>query len=205
MASFFKNRLMTKNKAGPIFIVSGLPRCGTSMMMQMLEAGGIPVITDHIRKADEDNPRGYFEFEKVKKIKEDSSWLDDCHGKVFKMVSALLYYLPNNKEYKIVFMKRKMDEMLASQNTMLRRKGQGDSVVSDEEMAKKLDKHLLKIKTWLAQQKNFNVIYINYNSVIENALTNATNVALFFNLPIDIAKMVQVVETSLYRQKTVDI
>lgn len=205
MASFFKNRLMTKNKAGPIFIVSGLPRCGTSMMMQMLEAGGIPVITDHIRKADEDNPRGYFEFEKVKKIKEDSSWLDDCHGKVFKMVSALLYYLPNNKEYKIVFMKRKMDEMLASQNTMLRRKGQGDSVVSDEEMAKKLDKHLLKIKTWLAQQRNFNVIYINYNSVIENALTNATNVALFFNLPIDIAKMVQVVETSLYRQKTGDI
>jgi len=196
---------MTKRKAKPIFIVSGLPRCGTSMMMQMLEAGGIQVITDHIRQADEDNPHGYYEFEKVKKIKEDSSWLDGCHGKVFKMVSALLYYLPNSKEYKIVFMKRKMDEMLASQNTMLRRQGRNDAVVSDEEMAKKLDKHLLKIETWLAKQRNFKVIYINYNSVIENALENAKNVAFFLNLPMAIDKMVKVVESSLYRQKTGDI
>jgi hypothetical protein len=196
---------MTKRKAAPIFIVSGLPRCGTSMMMQMLEAGGIQVITDHIRQADEDNPHGYYEFEKVKKIKEDSSWLDGCHGKVFKMVSALLYYLPNSKEYKIVFMKRKMDEMLASQNTMLQRQGRNDAVVSDEEMAKKLDKHLLKIETWLAKQRNFKVIYINYNSVIENALENAKNVAFFLNLPMDIDKSVKVVESSLYRQKTGDI
>ncbi len=196
---------MTKRKAEPIFIVSGLPRCGTSMMMQMLEAGGIQVITDHIRQADEDNPHGYYEFEKVKKIKEDSSWLDGCHGKVFKMVSALLYYLPNSKEYKIVFMKRKMDEMLASQNTMLQRQGRNDAVVSDEEMAKKLDKHLLKIETWLAKQRNFKVIYINYNSVIENALENAKNVAFFLNLPMDIDKSVKVVESSLYRQKTGDI
>lgn len=171
----------------------------------MLEAGGIQVITDHIRQADEDNPHGYYEFEKVKKIKEDSSWLDGCHGKVFKMVSALLYYLPNSKEYKIVFMKRKMDEMLASQNTMLRRQGRNDAVVSDDEMAKKLDKHLLKIETWLAKQRNFKVIYINYNSVIENALENAKNVAFFLNLPMAIDKMVKVVESSLYRQKTGDI
>lgn len=205
MKSIFRNILMTKNKAEPIFIVSGLPRCGTSMMMQMLEAGGIQVITDHIRQADEDNPRGYYEFEKVKKIKEDSSWLDGCHGKVFKMVSALLYYLPNSKQYKIVFMKRKMDEMLASQNTMLRRQGQNDPVVSDEEIAKKLEKHLLKVETWLAKQRNFKVIYINYNSVIENALKNVKNVALLLNLPMDIDKMVKVVESSLYRQKTGDI
>lgn len=196
---------MTKRKAEPIFMVSGLPRCGTSMMMQMLEAGGMQVITDHIRQADEDNPHGYYEFEKVKKIKEDSSWLDGCHGKVFKMVSALLYYLPNSKKYKIVFMKRKMDEMLASQNTMLRRQGRNDAVVSDEEMAKKLDKHLLKVETWLAKQRNFKAIYINYNSVIENALENAKNVALFLNLPMDIDKMVKVVESSLYRQKTGNI
>ncbi|HEA68326.1 MAG TPA: sulfotransferase family protein [Desulfobacterales bacterium] len=205
MKSIFRNILMTKRKAEPIFMVSGLPRCGTSMMMQMLEAGGMQVITDHIRQADEDNPHGYYEFEKVKKIKEDSSWLDGCHGKVFKMVSALLYYLPNSKKYKIVFMKRKMDEMLASQNTMLRRQGRNDAVVSDEEMAKKLDKHLLKVETWLAKQRNFKAIYINYNSVIENALENAKNVALFLNLPMDIDKMVKVVESSLYRQKTGNI
>ena len=196
---------MTKSKAAPIFIVSGLPRCGTSMMMQMIEAGGMQVITDHIRQADEDNPRGYYEFEKVKKIKEDSSWLDDCQGKVFKMVSALLYYLPYDKEYKIVFMTRKMDEMLASQNTMLRRHGRTDTVVSDEEMGKKLEEHLLKVKTWLAKYRNLNVIYINYNSVIENTLENVKNVALFLNLQMDIDKMVKVVESSLYRQKTGNI
>ena len=203
MKSFFKNIFTAKSKAEPIFIVSGLPRCGTSMMMQMLEAGGMQVITDHIREADEDNPRGYYEFEKVKKIKEDYSWLDDCHGKVFKMVSALLYYLPNVKECKIVFMKRKMDEMLTSQNTMLHRQGRRDAVVSDAEMAKKLDKHLLRLETWLAKQRNLNVIYINYNSVIENALKNAKTVAQFLNLPMDIDKMVKAVESSLYRQKTV--
>lgn len=111
--AIFKKILATKKEDDNILIVSGLPRCGTSMMMQMLEAGRIPIVTDHIRKADEDNPRGYYEFEKVKKIKENASWLESCYGRIFQMVSALLYYLPNDKRYKVIFMRRKMEEMLA--------------------------------------------------------------------------------------------
>ena len=87
-----------------IKIVSGLPRSGTSLMMQMLDSGGMEVVTDNIRTADVDNPKGYYEFERVKKIKEDSSWLKDTRGKVFKMVSMLLYDLPSDEEYKIIFM-----------------------------------------------------------------------------------------------------
>ena len=105
---------MAETKDETITIVSGLPRSGTSVMMQMLDAGGLPALTDHIRRADEDNPRGYYELEAVKKIKEDSSWLESCHGKVFKMVSLLLYNLPADKQYKVVFMKRDMDEMNVS-------------------------------------------------------------------------------------------
>ena len=104
-----------------IIIVSGLPRSGTSLMMQMLHQGGIPVVTDEIRTADTDNPRGYYEFERVKKTKEDSSWLPDARGKVVKMVSSLLYDLPATEAYRIVFMRRDIDEMLESQEKMLAR------------------------------------------------------------------------------------
>src|SRR5437660_12828449 len=106
-----------------IIIVSGLPRSGTSLMMQMLENGGVPVVTDHIRTADTDNPRGYYEFEQVKKIKQDASWLPATRGKAVKMVSQLLYDLPTSERYKIIFMERDLDEVLASQEKMLERLG----------------------------------------------------------------------------------
>src|SRR5262249_61192257 len=89
-----------------IIIVSGLPRSGTSLMMQMLDQGGLEVVTDNIRTADTDNPRGYYEFERVKKIKEDTSWLPATRGKVFKMISQLLYDLPPTERYRVIFMER---------------------------------------------------------------------------------------------------
>ena len=104
-----------KGYADTVNIVSGLPRSGTSMMMKMLEAGGIEPLIDHIRKADIDNPKGYYEFERVKQIKEDQEWLDDAVGKVVKMVSMLLLDLPPGYNYKIVFTRREMKEILASQ------------------------------------------------------------------------------------------
>ena len=201
MKSILKRFFLSEKKADDIIIVSGLPRCGTSMMMQMLEAGGNLPMTDHIRKADEDNPKGYYEFEKVKKIKEDASWLESCYGKAFKMVSALLYYLPNDKRYKVIFMKREMAEMLASQNKMLQRKGQNSDTISDEEMSKKLHKHLRKVEEWLANQNNIDVIYINYNDVINNSYENAQLVNQFVNGRLDVEKMAGSVKTSLYRQR----
>src|SRR5690348_9725375 len=115
-----------------ITIVSGLPRSGTSLMMQMLDKGGLEVVTDNIRIADRDNPRGYYEFEKVKTIKRDTSWLPQTRGKAFKMISQLLYDLPSSEKYRIIFMERDMDEMLVSQEKMLERLGR--EAVPREEM-----------------------------------------------------------------------
>lgn len=142
-----------------ITIVSGLPRSGTSMMMRMLEAGGIELMTDNIRKADEDNPHGYFEFEKVKKIKDDSSWLDAAWGRVFKMVSMLLYDLPSDKNYKVIFMKRDVREIMASQRIMLGRHGRDKGGVDDDEMGKLSEKHLNQIEKRLEKQSNINILY----------------------------------------------
>ena len=104
-----------------IILVSGLPRSGTSMMMQMLEAGGIEVVVDDIRKADQDNLKGYYELEKIKKLDQESSWLDSAYGKAIKVISIWLYHLPKDKKYKIIFMKRDMAEILASQMKMLKK------------------------------------------------------------------------------------
>ena len=106
-----------------IIIVSGLPRSGTSLMMQMLQNGGVGVLTDNIRAADDDNPRGYYELDRVKTISHDASWLPDAHGKAFKAVSLLLYDLPASERYRIILMDRDLDEVLHSQETMLKRLG----------------------------------------------------------------------------------
>ncbi len=172
------------------------------MMMQMLEAGGMTIMTDKIRKPDEDNPRGYYEFEKVKKIKEDASWLWNCEGKAFKMVSALLYDLPMERGYKIIFIRRKMEEMLASQAAMLERMGRKGADISDEEMAEKYFTHLRDIENWLAQQKVIDVLYISYNDVIMYPIENASTVNSFLGNWLNVEKMSSVVDKSLHRQRS---
>src|SRR5215211_3521881 len=114
---------MTVATAEFLTIVSGLPRSGTSMMMRMLETGGLPVLTDHVRTPDDDNPNGYYEFEAVKQTKEDDSWLEGTEGKAVKMVYRLLYDLPADHSYRVLFMRRKLEEVLASQRVMLERHG----------------------------------------------------------------------------------
>jgi len=184
-----------------ITIVSGLPRSGTSMMMRMLEAGGMELVTDNIRKADDDNPRGYFEFEKVKKIKEDSSWLQETAGKVFKMVSMLLYDLPPDRRYRIIFMKRNMKEIMTSQRVMLERLGRSGGSVSDDEMAKLSEKHLEQIEKWLDLQPNIEVLTVHYNEVIQNPSENAEKVNRFLSNALDVEKMVEAIDQSLYRNR----
>ncbi len=107
---------------GEIVVVSGLPRSGTSLMMQMLAAGGMEVVSDHQRRPDVDNPRGYWELEQVKRIQRDTSWIPQTRGKAFKMISQLLYQLPSTESYRIIFMQRDLDEVLASQEKMLARR-----------------------------------------------------------------------------------
>jgi len=190
-----------KSKKNFITIVSGLPRSGTSMMMRMLEAGGMEIVMDGIRKPDEDNPRGYYEFEQVKKIKEDSSWLEDCKGKAVKMVSILLYHLPEKYHYKIIFMQRDMQEMLASQALMSKRLGKEDEGISDEVIAEKYEKHLKKIDIWLKIQPNIDLLYIQYNQAIQDPVTQAARVNHFLGGLLDESNMARVVDPSLYRQR----
>lgn len=184
-----------------ITIVSGLPRSGTSMMMQMLMAGGMGIVTDAIRKADEDNPRGYLEWERVKKLKEDISWLHECSGKAVKVISMLLFDLPSNHHYKIIFMQRAIEEVLASQRIMLERRGETKDGISDEHMAEKFEKHLKQVEDWIAHQSNIEVLYVKYNEVIKDPLRYSKVVNNFIGEDFNTKTMAEAVEETLYRQR----
>lgn len=183
-----------------LVIVTGLPRSGTSMMMNMLEAGGIAVIADRKRQADEDNPHGYFELEQVKEIKEDSSWLDSSTGGAVKMVSVHLYDLPPDRDYVLIFMKRNLDEVIASQRVMLARKGEMPSA-QDEEMKLLFSQHLIEIEAWLSERKNFKTLYINYEDVLKQPQETAENIQEFLGRGLNIDNMIKSVDPSLYRQR----
>ena len=183
-----------------ITVVSGLPRSGTSLMMQMLDNGGMEVVMDNIRVADHDNPKGYYEFEKVKKIKEDASWLKDTRGKAFKMVSMLLYDLPMEEKYKIIFMKRNMKEVLRSQRKMLERLKK-ESGPDDDAMGELLKVHLNKTYHWLKQQPKIDVLYISYNDLISDPLREIRIVNHFLDGNLDVEKMAGVIDKTLYRNR----
>jgi hypothetical protein len=185
-----------------VTVVSGLPRSGTSLMMQMLHAGGIPAVSDGQRVADVDNPRGYFEVEAIKKLKEDASWIGDAKGKVLKAISMLLFDLPKEHSYRVVFMLRHMDEILASQKEMLKRRGTlKDGGPSDEQMKQYFESHLEKVKGWLATQPNFKVLYCPYNEVLEKPDQYAGQLVEFLGGKLDRAAMIKAVDPSLYRNR----
>jgi len=190
-----------KNMPTFVTIVSGLPRSGTSMMMKMLEAGGMQVLTDNIRKADADNPGGYYEFEKVKQTKQDPSWLDDAEGKAVKMVSRLLYDLPPGRSYRVIFMQRQMEEILASQRRMLSRLGKNNNGLGDDKMAALFQKHLKKVEKWLSMQNNFEVLYVNYNAILENAYIYLEAIDQFLKNCLAIGHMAGAIDPALYRQR----
>jgi hypothetical protein len=196
-------RLLNRDRKGePITIVSGLPRSGTSMMMKMLEAGGLPPLTDNIRIPDEDNPKGYYEFERVKKLRGgDLTWLADAQGKVVKVIAALLVYLPATYEYRIIFMRRAMPEILASQRAMLIHRGEDPNKISDEEMIKLFEKHLAQVDKWLDNQPTIKRIYVSYNQMLEEPASQIDRVNRFLGNKLDIQKMIQVVNPDLYRQR----
>jgi len=184
-----------------VVIVSGLPRSGTSMMMRALEAGGVPVLADHIRKADEDNPRGYYEFEAVKKTKEDPSWLRQAGGRAVKMVYRLLYDLPDSYQYRVLFMQRDMQEILASQRKMLLRSGKSHDPVSDGQMAALFEAELSRCRQWLARQPHFSVLYVDYRAMIQNPAEQVQRINEFLGGGLDIQAMAASVDPTLYRNR----
>ncbi|NKQ34734.1 MAG: sulfotransferase [Chloroflexi bacterium] len=196
----FWQKLRKTNK--PVIVVSGLPRSGTSMMMKMLQAGGIEPIVDNIRAADGDNPKGYFEFERVKQLdKGDTAWVAEAQGKAVKVISQLLKYLPAEYEYKVIFMRRAMPEILASQKKMLVNRGEDPNKVSDEEIADLFEKHLQNVMTWLDTQPNVSTLYIHYNETLADPQTQAEIVNEFLGGGLDVEGMTAVVDPTLYRNR----
>jgi hypothetical protein len=184
-----------------ITIVSGLPRSGTSLLMQMLAAGGLPALTDGRRGADEDNPRGYFELEAVKQTRRDASWLDRADGKAVKVVSHLLFDLPADRHYAVVFVLRPIPEILASQTAMLRRHGLTGAEVEEGKLAAAYEEHLEEVRMWLAGQPNFRVLYLNYGDVIQHPSSTAAQLGAFLGGGLDAGAMTAAVDPNLYRQR----
>jgi len=172
------------------------------MMMKLLEAGGIPVLIDGIRTADDDNPKGYYEFERVKQLPDgDDAWLADAQGKVVKLISALLYHLPSHYTYHIVFMRRRMEEILRSQQKMLVNRDESTDKVDDAELTFLFQKHLLKTEAWLIDQPNIEVLYVDYNQMLLDPTGFVPQINEFLGSTLDETAMLQVVDPTLYRNR----
>jgi len=184
-----------------ITIVSGLPRSGTSMMMQAIKAGGIPVLTDNLRKEDKDNPKGYFEFEPVKKTKEDPSWVSMAQGKAVKMIYRLVYDLPDLYEYRVIFMRRDMDEVLASQKKMLQRSGRQGAKIGDRKLMELFRTQLSKFDEWIAAKKNFSLLNIDYKDMITSPRDQCIKINSFLGKILDVEESSAVVDSDLYRNR----
>ena len=185
----------------PTVIVSGLPRSGTSMMMQMLVAGGLPALSDGFRVADEDNPRGYYETEAVKKTKQDPSWLEGTEGKVVKMVHVLLTDLPNDRPYRVIMMRRKTEIVLKSQAVMLKRLGQEQANLEPEKRARMYEHQLEQVKDYMGRQSCFDFIEVWYGAIIKHTQSQIERIDKFLSGELDVATMVAAVDPSLQRQK----
>ena len=184
-----------------ITVVSGLPRSGTSLMMNMLTQGGVEPFTDNTREPDESNPLGYFECEKVKELHRDNTWLHEIEDQAIKIVAQWLPFLSRENEYSVIFMERNIEEVLLSQEKMLVAAGRDYASADPELLALSYQKLVEVMQEWLLQQPNMRVLNLDYHDVISDPLFSAIKVKEFFGGELDIERMSSVVETTLYRQK----
>jgi hypothetical protein len=192
-----------RSESADVVVVSGLPRSGTSLMMKMLAAGGIPSMTDGIRRADTDNPGGYYELENAKRLSSgDVEWLTGAPGHAVKVIATLLPYLPATYTYRVVFMRRRMSEVLASQRTMLVNRDEDPDAIPDDEMTRLYTSHLDRLVPWLRDQPNFSTLYIDYNDLVERrSVEQIDPINRFLGGALDVASMRAVVDPDLYRQR----
>jgi hypothetical protein len=186
----------------PLVIVSGLPRSGTSMMMRMLEAGGAPIWQDGVRAADDQNPHGYYELERVKSLDQsgDTRWLADGRGRALKVISMLLEHLPRTNNYRVIFMRRSLEEVLASQAKMLAGRGSNDRT-ADTALIGPYEAHLTRVAHLLSHDPAFAVLNVFYADVLDDPLHTAQRVRRFVGLNLDVARMVAAVDPQLYRNR----
>lgn len=183
-----------------VTVVSGLPRSGTSMMMRMLEAGGLPALTDKLRTPDADNPNGYYEFEDVKSIADNQDWLQDAAGRAVKMVYSLLQHLPADREYRVIFMRRHVDEILQSQKKMLERNGITTDI-PDAQMRALFDRELRQFYAWLPGQAHLKLINVSYNDLLANPDQTIHQINRHLDQTLNTDAMIQMVDPGLYRHR----
>ena len=184
-----------------ITIVSGLPRSGTSLMMQMLGAGGMPILSDGERRADADNPRGYLEWERIKQLPKDPSCIAEAEGKAVKVISQLLLSLPAQHQYRVIFMQRPLPEVMASQDEMLLRRGNFDPGEDNSVVVRAFQDHLSDVYGWLNGKPYVKVSRVHYHAVLREPRETAESVAKFLEVPLDVEAMAQQVDGNLYRQR----
>jgi hypothetical protein len=184
-----------------VTVVSGLPRSGTSVMMQMLVAGGLAPLSDGARTADEDNPRGYLELEAVKRTRQDPSWLAAAAGKVVKVIHLLLRDLPADRQYRVIFLRRSVAEVVASQRAMLARSGRQGANLPDDKLAAVFEAQVRETEGWLARQPNFRLLAVEHRDLIQRPAEMARAVNEFLGGGLDEAAMAAVVDPALYRQR----
>lgn len=187
----------------PVIVVSGLPRSGTSMMMKMLEAGGVPVWLDGVRTPDDQNPKGYYELERVKQLDKglDKSWVRAGRGRAVKVISSLLEHLPAENNYHVLFMNRDIQEVLKSQGKMLSQRGESGGSAGDDALQKFFEVHLRKTKYLLAHDHRFSSIDVTYTDVLADPEAMARRVCAFLGANLNIAAMVATVDNQLYRNR----
>lgn len=199
----FLSRFFKADLGEPVIIVSGLPRSGTSMMMKMLEAGGVPIMTDAVRTADIDNPKGYYEYERVKDLEKetDKSYVRDGRGKALKVISWLLKDLPDDNRYRIIFMRRDLGEVIASQNKMLKNRGEEGAGGDDAMMVDAYMNHLASVRILARKRDNFEMIEVRYDTAVKDPAAAAKLVNDFCGGKLDEGKMREVVDGELYRNR----
>ncbi len=170
-------------------------------MMQMLAAGGMPVVSDGERKADTDNPKGYLEWERVKQLPKDPSLIAEAEGKAVKVISQLLLSVPLDRQYRVIFMQRPLPEVMASQDEMLRRRGTFDAGVDASAITQAFRDHLYDVHTWLNGKPNVTVLRINYHQVLQQPRETAESIAKFLGVALDVEAMARQVDKDLYRQR----
>jgi thioredoxin len=183
-----------------ITIVSGLPRSGTSLMMRMLNVGGIPALCDEHRTPDANNPNGYYEFESVKSIQDYGDWIDRAVGHSVKIVYNLLEHLPKDREYRVIFMRRQIDEIIQSQRAMLLRNGI-KTEIPDEEIKELFERVLRQFYSWLPSQTHLKLINVSYNELLSRPASTITQINRHLGYCLDTEAMAQVIDHSLYRNR----
>lgn len=185
-----------------ITIVSGLPRSGTSLMMQMLVAGGMTPLSDGERRADTDNPRGYLEWERIKQLPNDPACIAEAEGKVVKVISRLVLSVPPGHEYRVIFMQRPLPEVLASQDEMMRRRGTYKEGANPAPITAAFEKHLKEVYLWLENKPYVRSRLISYHRVLNDPKTIAEELKSFLEMPLNVEAMCAQVDSSLYRNRT---